>query len=268
MITYSSYEIMKSYFCDHYMANIIFNGEKIFLYCGGQSLKFANAAIRANEKIKPKSEIETIKYIYMMTHYLETVENSILDNLPEFIFTWKHSQYYEDNEFSELPGVLDRKINIFNEILLDKETRLCLQDYKYIQQLLNNTYKKINAIPEVFRSASDLKRIIKYMEESNDLVSAIYKVHEENEINEKRYEEEKRQREEEQLRKESESYEESSGGGFLSSLIRQGIESANISRHRGNRGKRDLIGEAGCAKNYGGRCSSCNLRFGCSRYCF
>ncbi len=59
---------------------------------------------------------------------------------------------------------------------------------------------------------------------------------------------------------------ESGGGGFLSSMINQGLEKSNIKRNAGKRGKRDLIGQAGCAKTYGGSCSSCNIRFSCSRY--
>ena len=61
----------------------------------------------------------------------------------------------------------------------------------------------------------------------------------------------------------------SSGGhGLLSSLAHRGIENANIRRNAGNVGKRDLIGQAGCAKTYGGDCSTCNIRHGCSRYLY
>ncbi len=56
------------------------------------------------------------------------------------------------------------------------------------------------------------------------------------------------------------------GGGILSELIGRKIEKSNIERNRGKTGKRDLIGQAGCAKNQGGSCSSCNIRRGCSRY--
>lgn len=61
----------------------------------------------------------------------------------------------------------------------------------------------------------------------------------------------------------------SSGGhGLLSSLAHRGIENANIRRNAGKVGKRDLIGQAGCAKTYGGDCSTCNIRHGCSRYLY
>lgn len=56
------------------------------------------------------------------------------------------------------------------------------------------------------------------------------------------------------------------GGGFLSTLIRDGIENRNLKKNIGKRGKRDLIGQAGCAKSYGGYCSECNLRMACARY--
>lgn len=58
----------------------------------------------------------------------------------------------------------------------------------------------------------------------------------------------------------------SSGGGFLRNMLEQRIESSNIKSNRGKRGKRDLIGQAGCAKNQGGKCSNCRLRYSCSRY--
>lgn len=61
----------------------------------------------------------------------------------------------------------------------------------------------------------------------------------------------------------------SSGGhGLLSSLAHRGIENANIRRNAGKVGKRDLIGQAGCAKTYSGDCSTCNIRHGCSRYLY
>lgn len=59
---------------------------------------------------------------------------------------------------------------------------------------------------------------------------------------------------------------EAQGPGVMSSMIRQGVENRNIKNNIGKTGKRDLIGQAGCAKNDGGNCSSCNLRYGCSRY--
>ncbi|MBQ7955660.1 MAG: hypothetical protein IJ282_07900 [Lachnospiraceae bacterium] len=57
-----------------------------------------------------------------------------------------------------------------------------------------------------------------------------------------------------------------SGGGILSGLAHQAIESHNIKNHAGDRTRRDLIGLSGCAKTQGGTCSTCNLRFSCSRY--
>lgn len=58
----------------------------------------------------------------------------------------------------------------------------------------------------------------------------------------------------------------SAGGGFLSSMLKQGIEKTNIKRNSGKIGKRDLIGQSGCAKTYGGNCENCSIRFSCSRY--
>lgn len=68
------------------------------------------------------------------------------------------------------------------------------------------------------------------------------------------------------LERRAEERENSSNGGFLSNMLEQKIESSNINRNAGKRGKRDLIGQAGCAKTQGGNCSNCALRFSCSRY--
>lgn len=76
--------------------------------------------------------------------------------------------------------------------------------------------------------------------------------------------------EQERRREYREEYGESSsvGGSLLGSFISQKVESSNIRKNAGKRGKRDLIGQAGCAKTQGGTCSNCNLRFSCSRYFF
>ena len=61
-------------------------------------------------------------------------------------------------------------------------------------------------------------------------------------------------------------YPKQGGPGFLSSLIHQSIEERNIKHNVGKRGKRDLIGQSGCAKTYGESCSNCSFRMACSRY--
>ena len=58
------------------------------------------------------------------------------------------------------------------------------------------------------------------------------------------------------------------GSGILSSMLRQTVQKSNIQRNAGDMGKRDLIGQAGCAQINGGSCSSCNIRRACSRYFF
>lgn len=73
---------------------------------------------------------------------------------------------------------------------------------------------------------------------------------------------------EERAEREYQQSNSSGGHGFLSSLAHRGIENANIRRNAGKVGKRDLIGQAGCAKTYGGNCSTCNIRHGCSRYLY
>ncbi len=60
----------------------------------------------------------------------------------------------------------------------------------------------------------------------------------------------------------------SASHGLLSTLAHRAYENSNIKGNAGKVGKRDLIGQAGCAKNYGGNCSNCNIRLGCSRYFF
>lgn len=61
-------------------------------------------------------------------------------------------------------------------------------------------------------------------------------------------------------------YQEQKSPGFLSSFVHQKIEENNIKYNAGRRGKRDLIGQAGCAKTYGESCFNCNIRMACSRY--
>ncbi len=75
-----------------------------------------------------------------------------------------------------------------------------------------------------------------------------------------------REREEEQERYAQDN--SSASHGMLSTLAHRAYENSNIKGNAGKVGKRDLIGQAGCAKNYGGNCSNCNIRSGCSRYFF
>lgn len=122
------------------------------------------------------------------------------------------------------------------------------------KRALTEHYAMTQVVPARYRHREALLYISVFLLMKNDLQDAI-----------DAYEE---TQESQTITCEESSVEHHRSPGVLNYLLRQGVDHVTIQRNAGRAGKRDLIGQTGCARNYGGDCSDCNVRSGCARYFF
>lgn len=204
------------------------NGVKYTLNCSkDKKLRLFYTAIKANEHIELKSNRQMLQYICMLNCYLLKVESSIR-NLPV--------TFDKENTYKEF-SVCNEKVIIDPNVQISDSSKELINNYTYAQDSLNEFYKKTNAIPNkgYNRIPSVLTKIVELM---TDLDENPTRAIEQYNLNLREQQEREEQRKLEELeRQQSGYYDNSSSGGFLSSVLSTAAGVAignNISNRRNN----------------------------------
>lgn len=258
---------------------LLINLFRLAIFYGENSVKLSSASQHMNAQYRQMIDGELSLY-----HRINSA------NFRELVNCYKNGQPLDESKFNDVfsnivdiyPSLYSKTVQgwSFDQIKSDIDQYAALFDQRFV-----DIYTSIG-VPQEFKrliytppfsygqypfSFDNLKRYATMLEKDMTLTVQELVDNLENEMLEILKEERKERAEQAtyQGASSNDSYSsEPSGGGFLSSMVRQGVESVNIKRHAGKTGKRDLIGQAGCAKTYGGKCDECSLRMSCSRYFF
>ncbi len=250
-----------------------------------------------NLKANSRLQLSLLQMAYFYQIASREIESSI-NNMSDYIrcFNGLNAGMFDGKDYKILKGLYNNGCYISREQFnkgLYKHFRFCPELYDWTangmtcKEITDNLKKKIELynglftkicndlkIPDRFyfenhhfRDGWDIDNYIKLMKQKNfqlldDEFYISYEERERRRLKELQEEIEARR----QYYAEHPEEEYDGGHGILSELLGRSFEKSNIKRNSGKTGKQDLIGQAGCAKNHGGSCSSCNIRRGCSRY--
>ena len=187
------------------------SGVNYYFNCSkDKQMKFFLTATKANDNIELKSRRQMLQYILMLCCFILKADYKIR-TLPVV--------YDEENQFDEFLA-FNKRVKIKPNETISDEDRKLIDDYTYVQEKLNDFYKKTNAIPNVGRNRhfGVLAEIVNYMTDSDTDTEEAIRKYNQKLLEDQLYEEQRRQ--EELERQQNGYYDQPQGGGFISGVLK------------------------------------------------